>query len=204
MDNNIIYNYALLKASEVGDISTVRVLLDDGKVNVDVQDDQGTTALITATEQGHLEVVNLLIQSGANVNLKGSTFGQTALMKASENGDLEMVKFLLEEGKVDTNLQDNNGKTALMKASKECYLEMMKLLIENGANVGIEDNDGNTALLYVLLNFSNRNKLETVKYLVEKGNANIYHRNKKNESAFMIASRRGYVYMENFLSQFQS
>ncbi|MCG7852323.1 MAG: ankyrin repeat domain-containing protein, partial [Methanosarcinaceae archaeon] len=57
---------ALIKASDQGNIDTVKLLLDKG-ANIDYQfDNDGETALMKASARGHAEVVKLLLDRGAN------------------------------------------------------------------------------------------------------------------------------------------
>ena len=72
----------LLKACEQGNLEVVKGLLEKD-VNVNSEDEYGSTALIIAISNGHTEIAELLIVNGANVNTKANN-GTTALMSAAE------------------------------------------------------------------------------------------------------------------------
>jgi ankyrin repeat protein len=57
----------LLEAAKQGDAETVNVLMKTG-VDVNAQDEEGSTALTYAAERDYTEIVNTLIAAGADVN----------------------------------------------------------------------------------------------------------------------------------------
>lgn len=58
--------------------------------------------------------------------------------------------------------------------------EIAKYLIQKGANLNIEDEDGNTPL------FWSRNKGRTLFYYLVQNGADIHHRNKHNETVLKL------------------
>ncbi|KAL5510815.1 hypothetical protein EMCRGX_G006420 [Ephydatia muelleri] len=58
----------LLSAVRHGDIATVRRLVTEGNVDVNVTNKDGVTPLVIASQDGHLEIVKSLIEAGVNVN----------------------------------------------------------------------------------------------------------------------------------------
>lgn len=66
------------------------------------------------------------------------------LYLAAKYGKIELIKLLLSSG-VDINLKTYLGETACMMIQKE----VIPLLIRKGADVCIEDDDGNTAFHYL-------------------------------------------------------
>jgi len=55
-----------------GDIGHLRLLIEQGVINVNERDDKGCTPAHKAAGQGHLNVLQWLIENGANVNIKNS------------------------------------------------------------------------------------------------------------------------------------
>lgn len=78
--------------------------------------------------------------------------GRTGLMVSCAYDKIELAKLFLEH-KANPNLQ-YNGKTALMITAEVFPDEekpgIMKLLLQGGANVNMQDYEGNTALMYYL------------------------------------------------------
>jgi len=85
------------KAAEKGDEKAVELLLESGRVAVNVKDEYGWTALMLASRNGHKEVVKLLLKKGADVNAKNKG-GWTALMLATLYGHKEIVEILKSYG----------------------------------------------------------------------------------------------------------
>ena len=92
-----------------------------------------------------LYVTEILLKAGADINTQ-SNYKHTVLIEASRAGNTEIVKLLLECGNININHQNIYGSTALLIASWYCELKIVKLLLEAGADVNIEDVNGNTAL----------------------------------------------------------
>ena len=63
----------------------------------------------------------------------------------------------------------------LIEASSDGNLGLVKLLLTNGANVNVQNNNGQTALIWA----SQRGHLEVIKLLLERG-ADPFDKNNKN------------------------
>ncbi len=116
-----------LSSIEEGDFEMFKYLLKKG-VDVNVKNDDGSTALMVASLYGNLEMVKYLIENGADINAKDND-GSTALIYASKWANLEEVEYLVKNG-ADINIKDIEGKTALDWATTE---EIKETLIKAGA-----------------------------------------------------------------------
>lgn len=97
---------ALSQAAFSGKESIVRLLLDTGKVDVNIQDEKGDTPLLYAIAEGHEDTVKLLLkQDMIGVNI-GNKEGETPLTSAVAYGRTEIVELLLGTGKIDFSLAD--------------------------------------------------------------------------------------------------
>jgi ankyrin repeat protein len=90
-------NDALLRASRAGHADTVKSLLNSPGVDVNAQDENGSTPLIEAARNGHDDVVEALLIARADVRVRDSQ-GKTALMYASEGGHTGGVRLLRQAG----------------------------------------------------------------------------------------------------------
>ena len=77
--------------------AVVKLLLDTGKVDVDVKDDDGSTPLSWAAEQGHEAVVRLLLDNGADINIENRS-GWTSLQLAALNSHYVLEQLLVING----------------------------------------------------------------------------------------------------------
>ena len=113
-------------------------------------------ALIRSCVENHLDVVKWLGEhSAADVNYNNNEWWQedyTPLIAACSKDHLDIVKYLIETCHADVNLIDRYGYTSLIKACGNVSISVsMYLLCEvSDLNVNIADNDGNTALHYVV------------------------------------------------------
>ena len=176
-----IFNDALFKAAEQGNVAEITALMAKGaNINAKQQSGDGHTPLIVAVRKGHLPAVKALIQAGADVNLKDELNQATALMWAVRKGDKNPVRQtasieqkyeigdLLIASKAEVNAKNRWGGTALQWATDAKNLRMVKALIAAGADVNIGDEAGLTPLM-VAANYEGPDFLEMVKLMINAG-----------------------------------
>lgn len=116
-----------LKEIKAGHRENVELFIKAG-MDVNAQDEDGSSALMIASERGEREIAELLIKSGTDVNMK-NVDGYTALMYAAYKGNLQIAELLIKN-KADVNARDKDGWTALMYASVQGKGEIVTLLKE--------------------------------------------------------------------------
>ena len=137
---------ALMEAAYLGKLEEVRRLVLDG-VPVDTIDAERRAPLMFAAFNAHTAVAEYLLDAGAEINAKDGA-GRTALMYASSGPFAETVKLLLTRG-AEVNVQGTlEGFTALMTAAAEGQIEVVRHLLDHGADRGLKDKDGDTALSF--------------------------------------------------------
>ncbi|KAG0043957.1 hypothetical protein BGZ83_010811 [Gryganskiella cystojenkinii] len=119
------------EATELGDITTVQKLLNNG-VSPDQRNTSRSTLLHRAAWQGSrpFAMMSLLISYGANVNLaneNGNTVLQNVLMK---HDDPALIKLLLDNG-AETNIPNKEGMNTLEVAALFNKLDSAKYLLEH-------------------------------------------------------------------------
>lgn len=73
----------------------MKLLLETGKVDVDLKSDSGWTPLSWAAERGREAVVKLLLETGkVDMDSKDSKYGRTPLSWAAEKGHNAVVALL--------------------------------------------------------------------------------------------------------------
>ncbi|XP_053551831.1 inversin [Bombina bombina] len=150
---------ALHAASLSGQISTVRILLENG-AHVDAADVMKHTPLFRACEMGHREVIHTLIKGGAKVHLVDKD-GRSPLHWAALGGNANVCQILIENN-INPNAQDYEGRTPLQCAAYGGYIGCMEVLMENKADPNIQDKNGRTALHWSC----NNGYLDAVKLLL--------------------------------------
>ena len=148
-----------------------------------------------------------LIETGTDINAQDSS-----LILSASNGDYNKVKSLIEAG-CDVNAKDKNGNTALISTMLRSatplvlpspsnkqdsstsardylptelpYLEISRLLVESGASVNTQNKDGETALMFALLDPFH--KTEMVSLLLDNG-ADVNLANNDGRTPLMLAA----------------
>ncbi|NUT72657.1 ankyrin repeat domain-containing protein [Pseudarthrobacter sp. C4D7] len=138
----------LIAAAKANDAPLVADLIGRGG-NVNAKDAIQDSAFLYAGAEGFDEVLQLTLAAGADVT-SINRYGGTALIPASEHGHVETVKVLIAAG-VPVNHVNNLGWTAMQEAillnnGGPRQQEVVRLLLAAGADPGIRDPEGRTAL----------------------------------------------------------
>jgi ankyrin repeat protein len=158
-------------------MEVVKLLLDLGKADANLTDENGKTPLSWATtgEGVHIETLReLLVQNMVN---NGDLFQEgdrwsAPLTKASRAGDEAVMILLLGSGKIDVNLQDSGGLTSLASAviaNQKAAVEL--LLVIPGIDANIKDDLGRTPLLWAVIKASGEDTM--VRLLLANANVDI-------------------------------
>lgn len=138
----------LREAAILGEVETVRALLDGGEA-ADATDAKGRTALGMAVGVSQTEVVRLLLNRGADMNRQTSIqLGITPLMTAATSGHAEMVRLLIERG-ADVTARNWLGLSITRMAAN--HPEVLELLqkAEEGRRGDADDTASLTEKLFV-------------------------------------------------------
>eukprot|EP01083_Nonionella_stella_P145332 455178_1 len=96
-DPNELFNKFDLTEEEI-DLEEIKKYIESNKININKQNENGTTFLNFAVDNDKYELSKVLIQEfDANVNLCDD-MGYTALHSAAMNGNKEIIALLLENG----------------------------------------------------------------------------------------------------------
>jgi ankyrin repeat protein len=151
----------LMHAAALGNVETVRFLIDSG-ADINAKNDLGATALLWAARDP--DKARLLIEHGADVNVQ-SKQGRTPLMLAAlRDGGSDIVALMLAKG-AKVNAADGVGDTALLLAAEIGNIETMRLLIAKGADVHAINRYGDSTLFAA----ARGRRTEAVRLMIEKG-----------------------------------
>ena len=158
--------------------------------NLNTSRNDKRTPLMEASSKNDEKQVTWLIEHGADVNLQDED-GDTALHFAcnSDHASLEILSCLIENG-ASINACTDCKITPLMMAVQNCHKYVVSYLIEHGANVDLQDEDGDTALHYVAYQESRVDKTETFLTLSTAG-ASCLCKNSKGLTPLLVASGQG-------------
>uniref|UniRef100_A0A7N5ZPZ7 E3 ubiquitin-protein ligase MIB2 n=1 Tax=Anabas testudineus TaxID=64144 RepID=A0A7N5ZPZ7_ANATE len=77
--------------------------------------------------------------------------GFSALHLAALNNHRDVAEILIKEGRCDINIRNNRNQTPLQLAVTQGHTDLVQLLVAEGADVNMEDEDGDTAMHVSLL-----------------------------------------------------
>ncbi|KAF9435505.1 hypothetical protein BGZ76_006164 [Entomortierella beljakovae] len=112
---------------------------------------------------------------------------------AASDGDLNAVKSFIEEKGVSIDAQDDFGYSALHAAASYGHKDLITYLLGKGANVNIQDPDGDTPL-FVCETF------EIAKMLID-GGANATHTNENEMTAADNAEEEAWLEVAHYLRE---
>lgn len=142
-------NMKIFSYIKENDIEGVKFEVENG-LNFEIFDESGRTPLLYAVKRKNLEAAEILLQNGAKVNNHDNA-GLAPIHYAIFADNFDMLKLLQ---KFDANLDEKtsvNEFTPLMIAVNEGNSEIFKFLLENGANVHMQNQHGNTALIWSIM-----------------------------------------------------
>ena len=126
-----------------------------------------------------------------NVNCRRMYTGEIPIINMyrrsqSSSADYEMTEIFIEKG-VDINQSDNRGNTPLIvQADYNNNKDVVKLLLSEGADINARNEDGDSALIYVIKD----GNVELARFLIKKG-ADYNILNARNETPASICIEKG-------------
>ncbi|XP_014678687.1 PREDICTED: ankyrin repeat and SAM domain-containing protein 6-like [Priapulus caudatus] len=178
----------MLAASESGDVSLVRSLLDEGAA-VDAADHEGATPLQTAAANGREEIARLLLMRGAALD-RANAYGWSALMQAARAGHHPVVALLLQH-KADADRRNLLGASALALAARGGHVSVVRLLLDAGAD---PDPCGAACEFTALVAAATHGADPVARLLLDRGGGDAAHRMlSTGASALMAAAQNGHM-----------
>ena len=157
---------ALMLAARRGQTEMVKELLDHGADPNHVGNYDKFTALLYASDAGYLEPIRILLDRGADPNLR-DIYGKRAIDIARRLGYKEIVDLLLAFNLSPTITDPNTGISNLAITAANGPLAQLEVMVDDNPDLNLnqQDLDGNTALIYAIIN---RQK-EHVGLLLDRG-----------------------------------
>jgi ankyrin repeat protein len=169
---------------------------------VDVDQDFQEVPLSIAAFAGEIKVVHMLLEYGTYIE-GGGGLSEIPLHEAVEGLQPTMVQELLRLGAF-VNSQDFYGQTAVHSAAYNSVAsvrwhydkayECLGILLAAGADVNLQDYEGNTSLMYILAYYDrewNQERVETVISMLKQSGANLELKNVDGETAYTLACKQG-------------
>ena len=135
---------AMESATLRGQTAIAKLLIESG-FDVNRPTPAGSTYLNDAALKGHDKLVQLLLDHGANLESRNAT-GGTPLHDAALGGSAEVIASLLKRGAKIDAIDRDAGATPLMLAASMARTQAVETLLDHGADAGLKDRFGRTAL----------------------------------------------------------
>ena len=173
----------LTEAVSANDILTVRVLLDQDKIDLSDKE-SGYMPLLVAAMKNNTEMAVLLLKFGAEANVhwvdsRGEK--RTPLAIACSFGNVELASLLINKG-ASLHVKNSRGFTLLHHAVARGDLEIAKLLLQYDMNIDEPSSSGTTALMMAVYT----GQTEMVRFLLQEG-ADPYLKNKEGNTVLDCA-----------------
>ncbi|CAK9780483.1 ankyrin repeat protein [Cutaneotrichosporon oleaginosum] len=138
----------LLLASLADDVPAAKVLLEAG-ASPNAMDDLRQTPWLVTGVTGSVAMLEAILPYDPDMNLR-NRYGGISVIPASERRHVEYVRRVVQTG-IKVNHVNHLGWTALLEAvilgdGGHKHVEIVKILLEAGADLGIRDKDGVSAL----------------------------------------------------------
>ncbi|XP_067648833.1 serine/threonine-protein phosphatase 6 regulatory ankyrin repeat subunit A-like [Haliotis asinina] len=179
---NVDHDTVLHWACRGGHLDMVKYLLSQCSVDINSRGKDGQNPLMAAVLCRHTDVSQLLMSMGANLS-HVDDFGSNVLHWGCRYGALDVMKTVLSQDTVDINSSEHDGKTPLMKAAYYGKRNVFDLLVSKGCLTHLVDVEGNTILHLASLG----GRVEMVRHILSKNISDVNARNKKGNTAAMIA-----------------
>lgn len=129
-------------------LEVYKALLSKYNLNPNAVNPEGENMLHALARRQNKEVFNYYLNQGVDPK-KISNTGNTILMMAAAGKDLSIVESIIQKVN-NINTVNENNESALTKAIGSGTADAVKLLIQNGADITIEDKEGNNLAYYWL------------------------------------------------------
>jgi ankyrin repeat protein len=143
----------------------VKELLKRG-ADPDLKNYNGNTPLIIATSYDNLDIIKELLNHGADPHIKNNR-DEAAFDIARKRGNRNIINYLTDFIYAPLVMDPNTGISNLAIVAANGPLDRLINMVDYAPNLNIDqqDRDGNTALIYAIIN----QKPEHVAFLLDRG-----------------------------------
>ncbi|XP_046341648.2 uncharacterized protein LOC124122611 isoform X1 [Haliotis rufescens] len=140
-----LLNHIVEAVLNVGDIITVKAVLLNDSVDINIRLKRGRTPLMVVARHGHKKVFDLLVSKRVDVSLVDDD-GNNILHLACQGGHVDIVKSILSKDMQNINSKGQYGRSAVMEAAWRGDKDLFDVLVRGGADLSLVDDLGNTIL----------------------------------------------------------
>lgn len=183
----------LLYYTDLGDLSSVKTLVETKGADVNYSDYYGVTSLMLASQMGYDSIVKYLISKSAEINVADVEQKCSPLISAIKNNHFETSEILIRAG-ADVNAKDIYDRTAIHYAAMSGLVTIVDMLIYYDADIDAVDVLGYSPLCYAV-----ENKRDAVIMLFKLEGAETETTLTDKSNLFHVAATNGNIFfLDNF------
>ena len=180
-------------ASIYGNAESIESLLANG-ADVKIKDADGNTALHTAVLFRRPVNLAAILKTNPEVDVTNNAQNTPLHLAVQRPENQESVEHLLQYG-ADVNFKDPSGRNALLITVASVQTGYIEILASKGVDINSQDNEGNTALHYVLNRvLENKSFMPMIKLIAApllKEGADPHIKNRNGKSPVDLAEESG-------------
>jgi len=168
-------------AAQYGALDILKWAHQVQNLDMNCLDDDGDVPLHYAARNGELKIIDYLLNIKSNINVINFD-NETPLYVAVAEKHMNVLEYLYEKKVLDLNSPIYDDNYLFHIAVYDEYIPLIKWLIHEGANINVQNSEGNTPLHLAIIS---RN-LDIISLLKDNG-ADVNIKNEYNETALMCA-----------------
>ncbi|XP_035211065.1 E3 ubiquitin-protein ligase MIB2-like [Stegodyphus dumicola] len=147
---------ALHDAISKENLEILDLLINIPEIDFTLKNKRGFNVLHHAALKGNNFATERLISKSRQIVDGKKDDGFAALHLAALNGHFHVAETLLMQGHCEIDVRNNRKQTPLLLAISLCHCSLVELLVSLGADVNVEDEDGDTGLHLAVSRQNNR------------------------------------------------
>ncbi|XP_042895609.1 E3 ubiquitin-protein ligase MIB2 [Parasteatoda tepidariorum] len=137
---------ALHDAISKDNLEILELLINVPEIDFTLKNKRGFNVLHHAALKGNNFATERLINKSRQIVDGKKDDGFAALHLAALNGHFNVAETLLFQGHCEIDVRNNRKQTPLLLAVSQCHCPLVELLVSSGADINVEDEDGDTGL----------------------------------------------------------
>ena len=166
---SLIAPQEIVEAVQFGRLETFLAFLHTHEKDLSplpIIDKEGCSLLHWAAINNRLSYIHMLLDKGADINISGGNLAESPLHWAVRDPNHHSIVLDLLQRGADYSFQSNLGMDALQVAVRSGNVNISYLLLLHGARVDVPDNEGDTALLYLMKNLHAPHAVDLIRLLL--------------------------------------
>ncbi|XP_004637401.1 espin-like protein [Octodon degus] len=184
-----------LVAAKGGDVATLELLLEAGKLSPGIADNLGAGLVHHAARAGHLDCVRFLVQQAKLPGNQQAQNGATPAHDAAATGHLAELRWLVLNGGCGLQDRDASGVSPLHLAARFGHPALVEWLLQEGHMATLETLEGALPLHHAAVS----GDLTCLKLLAAAHSSGVNRRTRSGASPLYLACQEGHLHLAQFL-----